>query len=41
MLRNLVLALLLTGVVAACTGEYPIFEDRSDQVRIKKRIPSK
>ena len=41
MLRGLVRPLPLTGVIAACTGEHPIFDDRFDQVRIKKRIPSK
>ncbi len=34
------LAVLAAILVAGCT-EYPIFEDRSDQVTLKHRNPSK
>jgi len=27
--------------VAGCGGDYPVFEDRSSEVKIKHRIPSK
>jgi hypothetical protein len=35
------LAVLFAVLVSACSGEYPVFEDRSDQVRLPHRIPSK
>jgi hypothetical protein len=35
------LAILFAVLVSACSGEYPVFEDRSDQVRIPHRSPSK
>jgi hypothetical protein len=31
----------LAVLVSACSGAYPVFEDRSDEVRIPHRIPSK
>jgi hypothetical protein len=31
----------LAVLVSACSGEYPVFEDRSDKVRLPHRIPSK
>ena len=34
------LAVLMAVLVAGC-AEYPFFEDRSDQVWLKHRIPSK
>lgn len=34
------LAVLMAVLVAGCAGE-PIFEDRSDEVWLKHRIPSK
>lgn len=38
---TILIAVLFTTLVAACSGAYPVFEDRSDEVRIKHRIPSK
>ena len=35
------IAVLLAALASACSGEYPVFEDRSDEVRIPHRIPSK
>jgi len=35
------LAVLIAVLVSACSGEYPVFEDRSDNVRLPHRIPSK
>jgi hypothetical protein len=35
------LAVLFAVLVSACSGAYPVFEDRSDEVRIPHRIPSK
>jgi hypothetical protein len=38
---TILIAVLFSTLVTACSGEYPVFEDRSDQVEIKHRIPSK
>jgi len=41
-MRHASLILLLSVLIAsACSGKYPVFEDRSDEVRINHRIPSK
>jgi hypothetical protein len=41
-MRLATLIVILSAMfVTACSDEYPAFEDRSDQVRIKHRIPSK
>ena len=37
---KLILAILLASLTAGCAG-YPIFEDRSDQVKIEHRLPDK
>jgi hypothetical protein len=38
-MRKIVFAMMVF-LVAGCAG-YPVFEDRSDEVKIKHRIPSK
>ena len=35
------IVVLSVMLAAACSGEYPIGEDRSDEVKIKHRSPSK
>jgi hypothetical protein len=37
----ILIAVLFTALAAACSGKYPVFEDRSDQVKIEHRNPSK
>ena len=35
------IAVLCLAMAAGCASEYPVFEDRSDEVELRHRIPSK